>query len=1305
MRVRLFLVFLLAACAFAFQAFAVAPSIGSNASTEEPSGPRPRPPQPPNPSPTPDPDPDAPPDPAPADRPPPPPAGDPVGCDDGSVYETAVDVRIPCPDIDLVFRRSYGSWSVRTGPLGYGWTHGYDWRLEKKKGGGVQVWSAGEDGVTDAVHTFDLTGGVASETSNSDGYRLVRHADGRCSVTTPRALTYSFETNGLLSSISSWNGTTVALERDPASGRLVRAVHPNGKSLRFEYGAGGLLSRVATPDAGTFVELAYEHDGVFPLLSSVERHDGDVVSRCGYAYGAMRPGTRHRSGSARVLPTAVVGGGGASPALRSASGTSDAQPSARPVLSKKTDPNGLSTRYACVRPSDGPYVRCVRSEMDGGLFAVDLGFGGRSTTLRRPMSGGTSVTRIGFDDYRREVERRTGAELRTRTYSDDGDIVRETRTNTVSGAWTATVRAFDARHRVVSSGTAYSAEPTDFTTLAWDDRRNIPRRIVTPEGRIREWTEDGHDVTVCGAGTNDERMVTRILCTTNDRPYAVVAPGGGRTAVAYDADGYVSRIESEDLPPVSFTRDALGRVASATLPGPNGDRATSFVRNWRGRPLHVAHPDGTAETFAYDGNGTKVVRHVDALGHEDLYRWVLGLPVHAARVVDGATNALFSVRHDEQLNVVAITDPLGRDAETYVLDANERVVAATNVEGQAMTRTYAVGDKVSSETRFDGTGVSYGYDAAGNLATVAYPDETLDFSYDRDGLLTSASNAVGIVSNAYDAATGWLASSRGADGTAVSFAYSPGGDVTGVVSVAGTTSCKLDKADRRVRMYSPAGTFGLGYCAWNGKVSAVTNANGLVASYAYDIMDRVTNIAWHTTSGVSLGGFAYAYDATGRIVERDISLGDPSSPSNPSQSQPSPMPHSSHRTYSYDSLDRLAMDGDVSYAYDAAGNRTAKIDPVGGTTLYTLGLGDRLATYGRAASPLSAENGSYTYDTAGNVTHITRENGMVLDLTWDSQYQLVSVATNGAFAESYTYDALGRRVSTTTLDGTIRHIYDDNWQVIADIDEQGNVVCSYVWGEGIDHLLAVKIGDASYYPLTDLQGTVWGYVDSANNIVARFDYDAWGNILSATSSVPALARNRYRFQGREWSAATGFTNFRMRWYDAETGRWLSKDPIGLSGGLNLYVFCNMDSVNHVDVLGCCPTPGEKARDWARKQIGKKKYNPWGLRGFPRWWGCFKCNLFVADAYNTGNGREIVPTGIFGTKPPTASDWYNGKVPSGFTQTNNPQVGDVISDGSHVGIVAEPGETSISASSIDNQVIENDWGFRSGEDVRVWHYNE
>jgi hypothetical protein len=42
----------------------------------------------------------------------------------------------------------------------------------------------------------------------------------------------------------------------------------------------------------------------------------------------------------------------------------------------------------------------------------------------------------------------------------------------------------------------------------------------------------------------------------------------------------------------------------------------------------------------------------------------------------------------------------------------------------------------------------------------------------------------------------------------------------------------------------------------------------------------------------------------------------------------------------------------------------------------------------------------------------------------------------------------------------------------------------------------------------------------------------------------------------------------MRWYDPETGRWLSKDPIGLSGGLNLYVFCGNNSLCFIDRRGC-----------------------------------------------------------------------------------------------------------------------------------------
>ena len=108
----------------------------------------------------------------------------------------------------------------------------------------------------------------------------------------------------------------------------------------------------------------------------------------------------------------------------------------------------------------------------------------------------------------------------------------------------------------------------------------------------------------------------------------------------------------------------------------------------------------------------------------------------------------------------------------------------------------------------------------------------------------------------------------------------------------------------------------------------------------------------------------------------------------------------------------------------------------------------------------------FAYDAAGCVTRIERDEKPTLDLTWNGRYQLVSVSTNGVFAESYTYDALGRRVSTTTQEGTLRHVYDNGWQVIADIDEQTNMVASYTWSEGIDKLLAVTVGGATYYPLT-----------------------------------------------------------------------------------------------------------------------------------------------------------------------------------------------------------------------------------------------
>ena len=97
-------------------------------------------------------------------------------------------------------------------------------------------------------------------------------------------------------------------------------------------------------------------------------------------------------------------------------------------------------------------------------------------------------------------------------------------------------------------------------------------------------------------------------------------------------------------------------------------------------------------------------------------------------------------------------------------------------------------------------------------------------------------------------------------------------------------------------------------------------------------------------------------------------------------------------------------------------------------------------------------------------------------------------------------------------------------------------------------------------------------VDESGQVVAQFTYDAWGNVLSSsyflpiTSYFPSFSL-RYLFQGREYSFATGLYNFRARWYEPRLGRWLSNDPIGISGGLNLYAFCGNDPVNQTDPFG------------------------------------------------------------------------------------------------------------------------------------------
>jgi RHS repeat-associated protein len=337
--------------------------------------------------------------------------------------------------------------------------------------------------------------------------------------------------------------------------------------------------------------------------------------------------------------------------------------------------------------------------------------------------------------------------------------------------------------------------------------------------------------------------------------------------------------------------------------------------------------------------------------------------------------------------------------------------------------------------------------------------------------------------------------------------------------------------------------------------------SGLVAGYGYDVMDRLTNLVWRDASGSVLRGFAYSYDSAGMITQKLTTAGG----------------NLTTETYAYDGLDRLVAVTVCStttlFAYDLAGNRTQMVDN-GVASTYVLGQANRLASWGPAGT-----NCTMAFDAAGCVTSMTLEAGRRLDLEWNGRYEMTAVRTNGVVAERHGFDALGRRAWTASGGETNWYVYDGA-QVVADLDATGGVVRSYVWGPGIDNLLAIVVPGgpgatpAVFHALTDHLGTVHALADETGAVVESYRYDAWGRVLGVYDAfgAPLDPRysplgNRYLFQGREYSWASGFYYFRARWYDPVSGRWLSPDPIGISGGLNHYVFCANNAVNLLDPHG------------------------------------------------------------------------------------------------------------------------------------------
>ncbi|WP_227106707.1 RHS repeat-associated core domain-containing protein [Chromobacterium rhizoryzae] len=117
---------------------------------------------------------------------------------------------------------------------------------------------------------------------------------------------------------------------------------------------------------------------------------------------------------------------------------------------------------------------------------------------------------------------------------------------------------------------------------------------------------------------------------------------------------------------------------------------------------------------------------------------------------------------------------------------------------------------------------------------------------------------------------------------------------------------------------------------------------------------------------------------------------------------------------------------------------------------------------------------------------------------------------------------------------------------------------------------------AVYYYHTDHLGTPQALTDEQGALALEMDYQAWGQAreIIADAASKAGIRNPFRFQGQYQDQESGLHYNRHRYYDPEIGRFISRDPIGLFGGINTHNYAS-NPIQWVDPKGLttCPIKG------------------------------------------------------------------------------------------------------------------------------------
>ncbi|MES2995807.1 MAG: RHS repeat-associated core domain-containing protein [Verrucomicrobiota bacterium] len=211
---------------------------------------------------------------------------------------------------------------------------------------------------------------------------------------------------------------------------------------------------------------------------------------------------------------------------------------------------------------------------------------------------------------------------------------------------------------------------------------------------------------------------------------------------------------------------------------------------------------------------------------------------------------------------------------------------------------------------------------------------------------------------------------------------------------------------------------------------------------------------------------------------------------------------------------------------------------------------------------------NYEYDANGNLLREKDPTGNIIRaFEWDGADRLKSIDW-GTHKVGWTYNALGQKTEEI-IDGTVARKF--LWSGAALLLEKSpaGAVTKKFYGDGEQRIGGADAGN--YYYTRDHLGSIREVLKSDQSLAARYDYDAYGkrSIITQDSSYNGCDfgyTGHFTFANVP-AGQSEFVLTHFRAYDPELGRWLSADPIGEAGGMNLYAYVGGNPIYLVDPLG------------------------------------------------------------------------------------------------------------------------------------------